>query len=223
MVVRDPGVDVPAEENGFAGSVEGLADAIEAYARLGIDHLIVLLQTDDRAVARSVGGCARATPRSRGPLLARGGCGTCLDDPEKGSVGDAGERSLVPRFQPRHGRATPGRHRVPENALGRLGHAPGPRLRPDPEAFVPSCPHQVTSLPVARRGFARACVPGGKPRSGLPIPRDGSVKRLRARLRRRRGRRPRRSGAPPGPQGARAPMSRPRGLPLQPGHVSPRG
>jgi len=44
MVVRDPGVDVPAEENGFAGSVEGLADAIEAYARLGIDHLIVLLQ-----------------------------------------------------------------------------------------------------------------------------------------------------------------------------------
>jgi alkanesulfonate monooxygenase SsuD/methylene tetrahydromethanopterin reductase-like flavin-dependent oxidoreductase (luciferase family) len=44
MVVRDPGVELPAEENGFAGSVEGLADAIEAYARLGIDHLIVLLQ-----------------------------------------------------------------------------------------------------------------------------------------------------------------------------------
>jgi len=44
MVVRDPGVDVPAEENEFAGSVEELADAIEAYARLGIDHLIVLLQ-----------------------------------------------------------------------------------------------------------------------------------------------------------------------------------
>jgi alkanesulfonate monooxygenase SsuD/methylene tetrahydromethanopterin reductase-like flavin-dependent oxidoreductase (luciferase family) len=44
MVVRDPGVDAHAEENGFAGSVEELADAIEAYARLGIDHLIVLLQ-----------------------------------------------------------------------------------------------------------------------------------------------------------------------------------
>jgi alkanesulfonate monooxygenase SsuD/methylene tetrahydromethanopterin reductase-like flavin-dependent oxidoreductase (luciferase family) len=44
MVVRDPGVDAPAEEDEFAGSVEELADAIEAYARLGIDHLIVLLQ-----------------------------------------------------------------------------------------------------------------------------------------------------------------------------------
>jgi alkanesulfonate monooxygenase SsuD/methylene tetrahydromethanopterin reductase-like flavin-dependent oxidoreductase (luciferase family) len=44
MVVRDPRVDAPAEENEFAGSVEELAHAIEAYARLGIDHLIVLLQ-----------------------------------------------------------------------------------------------------------------------------------------------------------------------------------
>ena len=44
MVVRDPGVDAPAEEDEFAGSVEELADAIDAYARLGIDHLIVLLQ-----------------------------------------------------------------------------------------------------------------------------------------------------------------------------------
>src|SRR4029079_13484419 len=44
MVVRDPGVDALAEENEFAGSVEELADAIEAYAQLGIDHLIVLLQ-----------------------------------------------------------------------------------------------------------------------------------------------------------------------------------
>jgi alkanesulfonate monooxygenase SsuD/methylene tetrahydromethanopterin reductase-like flavin-dependent oxidoreductase (luciferase family) len=44
IVVRDPSVDAPAEENEFAGSVEELAHAIEAYARLGIDHLIVLLQ-----------------------------------------------------------------------------------------------------------------------------------------------------------------------------------
>jgi alkanesulfonate monooxygenase SsuD/methylene tetrahydromethanopterin reductase-like flavin-dependent oxidoreductase (luciferase family) len=44
MVVRDPGVDAPEVENEFAGSVEELAHAIEAYARLGIDHLIVLLQ-----------------------------------------------------------------------------------------------------------------------------------------------------------------------------------
>jgi alkanesulfonate monooxygenase SsuD/methylene tetrahydromethanopterin reductase-like flavin-dependent oxidoreductase (luciferase family) len=44
MVVRDPRVDAPAEEKEFAGSVEELAHAVEAYARLGIDHLIVLLQ-----------------------------------------------------------------------------------------------------------------------------------------------------------------------------------
>ena len=44
MVVRDPRADAPPEENEFAGSVEELAHAIEAYARLGIDHLIVLLQ-----------------------------------------------------------------------------------------------------------------------------------------------------------------------------------
>ena len=44
MVVRDPRVDASAEENEFAGSVEELAHAIEAYARLGVDHLIVLLQ-----------------------------------------------------------------------------------------------------------------------------------------------------------------------------------
>ena len=33
----------PAEENEFAGSVEELADAIEAYARLWIDHPIKVL------------------------------------------------------------------------------------------------------------------------------------------------------------------------------------
>ncbi|MDP9299973.1 MAG: LLM class flavin-dependent oxidoreductase [Actinomycetota bacterium] len=44
MVVRDPRVDEPADENEFAGSVDALANAIGAYARLGIDHLIVLLQ-----------------------------------------------------------------------------------------------------------------------------------------------------------------------------------
>jgi alkanesulfonate monooxygenase SsuD/methylene tetrahydromethanopterin reductase-like flavin-dependent oxidoreductase (luciferase family) len=43
MVVRDPGADAPVEESEFAGSVEELAHAIDAYARLGIDHLIVLL------------------------------------------------------------------------------------------------------------------------------------------------------------------------------------
>jgi alkanesulfonate monooxygenase SsuD/methylene tetrahydromethanopterin reductase-like flavin-dependent oxidoreductase (luciferase family) len=46
MVVRDPGADAPdapVDEIEFAGSVEELAHAIDAYARLGIDHLIVLL------------------------------------------------------------------------------------------------------------------------------------------------------------------------------------
>jgi alkanesulfonate monooxygenase SsuD/methylene tetrahydromethanopterin reductase-like flavin-dependent oxidoreductase (luciferase family) len=44
MVVRDPGFDAPAEESEFAGSVEKLGQAVDAYGRLGIDHLIVLLQ-----------------------------------------------------------------------------------------------------------------------------------------------------------------------------------
>jgi alkanesulfonate monooxygenase SsuD/methylene tetrahydromethanopterin reductase-like flavin-dependent oxidoreductase (luciferase family) len=44
MVVRDPHVEASAEENEFAGSVEELAQAIDTYAGLGIDHLIVLLQ-----------------------------------------------------------------------------------------------------------------------------------------------------------------------------------
>lgn len=44
MVVRDPGVEGPADENEFTGTVEELAHAIDAYAHLGIDHLIVLLQ-----------------------------------------------------------------------------------------------------------------------------------------------------------------------------------
>ena len=44
MVVRDPGVEAPADESEFTGTVEELAHAIDAYARLGIDHLIVLLQ-----------------------------------------------------------------------------------------------------------------------------------------------------------------------------------
>ena len=43
MVVRDPGADAPVEESEFAGSVAELAHAIDVYARLGIDHLIVLL------------------------------------------------------------------------------------------------------------------------------------------------------------------------------------
>jgi alkanesulfonate monooxygenase SsuD/methylene tetrahydromethanopterin reductase-like flavin-dependent oxidoreductase (luciferase family) len=44
MVVRDPQVDQPADEDEFSGSVDELAHAIDAYAGLGIDHLIVLLQ-----------------------------------------------------------------------------------------------------------------------------------------------------------------------------------
>ena len=44
MVVRDPQVDQRADEDEFSGSVGELAHAIDAYARLGIDHLIVLLQ-----------------------------------------------------------------------------------------------------------------------------------------------------------------------------------
>jgi luciferase-type oxidoreductase len=44
MVVRDPRIDAPVEETEFTGSVEELAHTIDAYARLGIDHLIVLLQ-----------------------------------------------------------------------------------------------------------------------------------------------------------------------------------
>jgi hypothetical protein len=44
MVVRDPKVDQHADEDDFAGSVDALARAIDGYASLGIDHLIVLLQ-----------------------------------------------------------------------------------------------------------------------------------------------------------------------------------
>ena len=44
MVVRDPKVDRHADQDDFAGSVDALARAIDAYASLGIDHLIVLLQ-----------------------------------------------------------------------------------------------------------------------------------------------------------------------------------
>ena len=44
MVVRDPKDDRHANQDDFAGSVDALARAIDAYAGLGIDHLIVLLQ-----------------------------------------------------------------------------------------------------------------------------------------------------------------------------------
>jgi alkanesulfonate monooxygenase SsuD/methylene tetrahydromethanopterin reductase-like flavin-dependent oxidoreductase (luciferase family) len=49
MIVNDPNVeglwDPPDEEDAsFSGSVEELADAIDAYEASGIDHLIVLLQ-----------------------------------------------------------------------------------------------------------------------------------------------------------------------------------
>ena len=44
MVVLDPQVGQRAEEDEFSGSVDELAHAIDAYAHLGIDHLIVLLQ-----------------------------------------------------------------------------------------------------------------------------------------------------------------------------------
>jgi alkanesulfonate monooxygenase SsuD/methylene tetrahydromethanopterin reductase-like flavin-dependent oxidoreductase (luciferase family) len=44
MIVRDPEVDQPSDDEEFAGSVEELAHAINAYESVGIDHLIVLLQ-----------------------------------------------------------------------------------------------------------------------------------------------------------------------------------
>jgi alkanesulfonate monooxygenase SsuD/methylene tetrahydromethanopterin reductase-like flavin-dependent oxidoreductase (luciferase family) len=44
MVVRDGDGDVSGEEGEFAGSVEELARAIDEYAVIGIDHLIVVLQ-----------------------------------------------------------------------------------------------------------------------------------------------------------------------------------
>jgi probable F420-dependent oxidoreductase len=44
MVIRDPKDDRHADQDDFAGSVDALARAIDAYASLGIDHLIVLLQ-----------------------------------------------------------------------------------------------------------------------------------------------------------------------------------
>lgn len=44
MVVRDEDRGASADEGEFAGSVEELARAIDAYAALGIDHLIVVLQ-----------------------------------------------------------------------------------------------------------------------------------------------------------------------------------
>jgi len=44
MIVRDPEVDQPSDDDEFTGSVEELAHAINAYESVGIDHLIVLLQ-----------------------------------------------------------------------------------------------------------------------------------------------------------------------------------
>jgi probable F420-dependent oxidoreductase len=44
MTVRDPEQSTEADEHDFTGTVEELAAAVDAYAALGIDHLIVLLQ-----------------------------------------------------------------------------------------------------------------------------------------------------------------------------------
>ena len=44
MIVRDPEVDQPSDDDEFIGSVDELAHAINAYESVGIDHLIVLLQ-----------------------------------------------------------------------------------------------------------------------------------------------------------------------------------
>jgi probable F420-dependent oxidoreductase len=44
LIVRDPDGTTSHDEHEFAGSVEELARVIDAYADLGIDHLIVLLQ-----------------------------------------------------------------------------------------------------------------------------------------------------------------------------------
>jgi FMNH2-dependent dimethyl sulfone monooxygenase len=52
MIVRDPDRDLGGgdeDDRGFAGDVDELARAIDGYAVLGIDHLMVLLQPMDEA------------------------------------------------------------------------------------------------------------------------------------------------------------------------------
>ena len=44
VVVRDPDSDAQPEDGDFSGPIDQLARVIDAYAALGIDHLIVLLQ-----------------------------------------------------------------------------------------------------------------------------------------------------------------------------------
>jgi alkanesulfonate monooxygenase SsuD/methylene tetrahydromethanopterin reductase-like flavin-dependent oxidoreductase (luciferase family) len=44
MIVVDPDTNARAEENAFAGTVDGLARAWDGYERLGIEHTIVLSQ-----------------------------------------------------------------------------------------------------------------------------------------------------------------------------------
>ena len=64
MTVHDPALSAPdddEEDPSFSGSVEELAQAIEAYAALGIDHLIVLLQPLTEA---SLGRLAQALGRT---------------------------------------------------------------------------------------------------------------------------------------------------------------
>ena len=133
MVVRDPGVDVPAEENEFAGSVEELADAIEAYARLGIDHLIVLLQPMTEPSLDRLGAalelCADLDPlRARGdgahdrPCLVHP-----LDRPGLGLIEEMVEHPYRIKAL-RFGRSREGPDRRPS---GRLARAVGLRGRED--------------------------------------------------------------------------------------------
>ena len=163
MVVRDPGVDAPAEENEFAGSVEELSDAIEAYARLGIDHLIVLLQPMTEPSLDRLGAALERRADLSRPAPSEGGCGVSRRPGDGVGRRRAGQRRVGrPRSHATwscDARATPS----PENALGRLGHAPEPRLRPDPEAFVPLV-SSSGHVPSCRSTWYRSCVsPEGSP------------------------------------------------------------
>jgi probable F420-dependent oxidoreductase len=61
VTVGDPDSDAPREEHDFSGSIDELARAIDAYAALGIDHVIVLLQPmTEESIDRLAAALARS-------------------------------------------------------------------------------------------------------------------------------------------------------------------
>jgi alkanesulfonate monooxygenase SsuD/methylene tetrahydromethanopterin reductase-like flavin-dependent oxidoreductase (luciferase family) len=66
MIVNDPGADVPEDdEDSFSGPVDELAKAIDGYAALGIDHLIVFLQPISEASLDHLSAAVRLSSLTR--------------------------------------------------------------------------------------------------------------------------------------------------------------